>query len=164
MMRSLPAMEINATGVAHYYVERYPGLLDATVIDVRDAAQVSATEALGLRVRAAQTIMPSESSRESLARVYLRGVLGVQGGGRSFVPAGSRPLRRAPGLSGSPGLRIFDIEKDELDGVGVAVLDRVHGVDRGCPVSTVAQAGDVLTVSGQMSLMSCSVFSPPLSR
>ena len=63
--------EPSALGVARHYVERYPGLVDGLVIDRRDRAQSSAIEALGIRVRAAETVMIDERTRAALAREVL---------------------------------------------------------------------------------------------
>ena len=45
--------EASALGVARHYVERYPGLLDALVIDEIDAQQADAIRAIGVEVRVA---------------------------------------------------------------------------------------------------------------
>ena len=63
--------EPSALGVARHYVERYPGLVDGLVIDRRDQAQSPAIEALGIRVRAAETVMIDERTRAALAREVL---------------------------------------------------------------------------------------------
>jgi len=63
--------EPSALGVARHYVERFPGLVDGLVIDRRDQAQVPAIEALGIRVRAAETVMIDERTRAALAREVL---------------------------------------------------------------------------------------------
>jgi LPPG:FO 2-phospho-L-lactate transferase len=63
--------EPSAVGVARHYVERYPGLLDGLVIDQRDEGQAAAIEALGIRVRAAETVMVDEGTRAALAREVL---------------------------------------------------------------------------------------------
>ncbi len=63
--------EASALGVARHYVERHPGLLDSLVIDELDRAQAPAIEALGLRVRAAATVMPDDAARRRLAQTVL---------------------------------------------------------------------------------------------
>ena len=63
--------EASALGVARYYVERYPGLLDGIVIDEVDAAQAGDASALGIAVSTAQTLMQSDADREALARSML---------------------------------------------------------------------------------------------
>ncbi len=61
----------SAAGVATHYVERYPDLLDALVIDEVDYGDAPAIEALGLRVFPAATVMRSEPDRERLATEIL---------------------------------------------------------------------------------------------
>lgn len=63
--------EASAAGVARHYAERYPGLLDALVIDRRDQAHAPAIEALGIRVRVAETVMVDGETRVALARQVL---------------------------------------------------------------------------------------------
>jgi LPPG:FO 2-phospho-L-lactate transferase len=63
--------EASAVGVARHYVERYPGLLQAFVIDWRDVGQLEAIEALGLRVLVTDTVMSSDEDRAVLARRIL---------------------------------------------------------------------------------------------
>ena len=63
--------EPSALGVARHYVDRYPGLLDGLVIDRRDAAQTPSIGALGIRVRATETVMVDEESRATVAREVL---------------------------------------------------------------------------------------------
>lgn len=60
-------VEVSAKGVAGYYAE----LLDAFVIDVRDAAQVPAVEALGLACRATDSMMVSPEVARALAETVL---------------------------------------------------------------------------------------------
>jgi LPPG:FO 2-phospho-L-lactate transferase len=57
----------SALGVARHYVERYPRLLDALVIDRVDRTLAPEIEALGLKVLATGTVMRSDSDRERLA-------------------------------------------------------------------------------------------------
>jgi LPPG:FO 2-phospho-L-lactate transferase len=59
--------EPSALGVARHYVERYPEVVDALVIDRVDRTQAPPIEALGLKVLATGTVMRSESDRERLA-------------------------------------------------------------------------------------------------
>jgi len=63
--------EASALGVARHYVERYPGLLDAIVIDEQDADQSAAIAGLGIAARSAPTLMQSDADREALARIAL---------------------------------------------------------------------------------------------
>ncbi len=63
--------EASAEGVARHYVERYPDLLDALVIDALDSEAIPAIERLGLTVVAQQTVMSSEEDRAMLARSIL---------------------------------------------------------------------------------------------
>jgi LPPG:FO 2-phospho-L-lactate transferase len=60
-------MPSTALGVAEYYVDRYPGLLDAIVLDIADAKQATAVEALGLQALVVKTVMTSLQDREQLA-------------------------------------------------------------------------------------------------
>jgi LPPG:FO 2-phospho-L-lactate transferase len=64
--------EASAEGVARHYLERYPGLLDALVIDALDREAIPAIERLGLTVVAEQTVMATEEDRAALARSILR--------------------------------------------------------------------------------------------
>jgi hypothetical protein len=48
-------------------VDRYPGLLDAIVLDIADAKQATAVEALGLQALVVKTVMTSLQDREQLA-------------------------------------------------------------------------------------------------
>lgn len=68
--------EASAEGVARHYVERYPGLLDALVIDTLDAEAIPAIERLGLTVVAEQTVMATEEDRATLARSIVERFLG----------------------------------------------------------------------------------------
>ena len=63
--------EASALGVARHYVERYPGLLDAMVIDRLDADSAPDIETLGLRVLIAQTVMSTDADRAALAEAIL---------------------------------------------------------------------------------------------
>jgi len=59
--------EASALGIARHYA----GLIDAVVLDYRDAALVPAIEALGLRTRLAQTLMQTDEEKRALAAVCL---------------------------------------------------------------------------------------------
>jgi LPPG:FO 2-phospho-L-lactate transferase len=63
--------EASALGIARHYMERYPALLDALVIDEVDAVQAPAIEALGPVVHVTDTIMRDQPGRERLAREVL---------------------------------------------------------------------------------------------
>lgn len=63
--------EPSALGVARHYAGRHPRLLDALVVDVRDAGEAPAIRALGLAVRTADTVMTDEAGRARLAREVL---------------------------------------------------------------------------------------------
>jgi hypothetical protein len=58
---------VSAAGVAQYYAERYPRLLDGFVVDRTDAPLAARIEALGLRVLVADTLMPGDGERARLA-------------------------------------------------------------------------------------------------
>ena len=60
--------EVSARGVAGLYGN---DLLDGYLLDARDADQVEAVEALGIRCRAAETLMRSPAVAEALAREVL---------------------------------------------------------------------------------------------
>ena len=60
--------EASALGVARHYVQRYPGLLDAIVIDDVDSQEADAIRALGFAVRVAGTLMLSDDDRREVAR------------------------------------------------------------------------------------------------
>ncbi len=64
-------LDVSPAGVA----ARYRGLIDAFVMDQVDAKMVPTVEALGLRVRTAQSIMRTDADREFLARSCLEFVL-----------------------------------------------------------------------------------------
>ena len=59
--------EASARGVASHYVTRYPGLLDAFVIDTADAGAAAEIEALGLEVLVTGTVMSDHEDRRRLA-------------------------------------------------------------------------------------------------
>jgi LPPG:FO 2-phospho-L-lactate transferase len=63
--------EPSALGVARHYVERYPGLLDAIVIDEVDAEQADDIHALGLAVLTTDTLMQSIDDRLRLAQTMV---------------------------------------------------------------------------------------------
>jgi LPPG:FO 2-phospho-L-lactate transferase len=63
--------EASAKGVAAHYVSRYPGLLDAFVIDTADAGAAAAIEALGLEVLVTGTVMRDHEDRRWLAAEIL---------------------------------------------------------------------------------------------
>jgi LPPG:FO 2-phospho-L-lactate transferase len=59
--------ESSADGVAHHYLDRHPGLLDAIVIDELDADLAPTIEALGLAVLVAASVMRDDRDRARLA-------------------------------------------------------------------------------------------------
>ncbi len=59
--------ESSALGVAQHYQQRYPGLLDALVIDTRDVDAADDIGALGLEVLVTDTVMREHADRERLA-------------------------------------------------------------------------------------------------
>jgi LPPG:FO 2-phospho-L-lactate transferase len=63
--------EASAFGVARHYADRYPGLLDGLAIDIVDADQAPAIEALGLMVLVTDTVMRSDEDRARLAEEVL---------------------------------------------------------------------------------------------
>jgi LPPG:FO 2-phospho-L-lactate transferase len=63
--------EATALGVAALYAERYPGLLDAMVIDLLDRELRPGVEALDLRVLVTQTVMTTDMDRSALATTIL---------------------------------------------------------------------------------------------
>jgi LPPG:FO 2-phospho-L-lactate transferase len=63
--------EASASGVARHYVERYPGLLDAIIIDEVDANEADAVRALGIAVGVARTLMLSNDDRREVALAAL---------------------------------------------------------------------------------------------
>lgn len=64
-------MPVTALGVAQYYVERYPGLLDRFVIDISDGGLRDAVAALGLDVLVTDTIMKTRQDKKALAEQLL---------------------------------------------------------------------------------------------
>ena len=56
---------------AHAVAQHYRGLIDGLVLDVRDAHQAPAIEALGLRVALEDTLMVDSQSRQRVARAAL---------------------------------------------------------------------------------------------
>jgi LPPG:FO 2-phospho-L-lactate transferase len=65
-------MPSSALGVAEYYVTRYPGLLDGVVLDIVDASEAKAVEALGLTPLVVKTVMTSLKDRQQLAQDVLK--------------------------------------------------------------------------------------------
>ena len=63
--------EASALGVARHYQERYPGLVDALVIDELDAAASRPIRDLGLEVLVTGTVMRDDTHRERLAATIL---------------------------------------------------------------------------------------------
>jgi LPPG:FO 2-phospho-L-lactate transferase len=59
--------EVSALGVARYY----KGLIDGFVLDAQDAALAAKIEALGMRVRAADTMMRNDKDKQRLAATAL---------------------------------------------------------------------------------------------
>ncbi len=70
LFRSLGG-EPSAAGVAAHYQQRYPGLLDALVIDTQDAALVDAVRATGIEPLVSSTVMRDHADRQRLAEVIL---------------------------------------------------------------------------------------------
>lgn len=66
MMDSL-SMPVSALGVANYYTQQYPQLLDGFVIDHADAMAAPDIEALGLKVLLANSVMRSDQDKANLA-------------------------------------------------------------------------------------------------
>ncbi|OGN82650.1 MAG: 2-phospho-L-lactate transferase [Chloroflexi bacterium GWC2_73_18] len=66
-MLAATGIEVSAAGVAQYYAERYPRLLDGFVVDRSDAALAARIEALGPRVLVADTLMTGDGERARLA-------------------------------------------------------------------------------------------------
>jgi LPPG:FO 2-phospho-L-lactate transferase len=60
----------SATEVARHYARR--GLLDGFVLDVRDAADRDAIEALDVAVQVTDTVMTSAEDRQRVARAALQ--------------------------------------------------------------------------------------------
>ena len=59
--------EVSALGVARYY----KGLIDGFVLDAQDAALAAKIEALGMRVRVADTMMRNDKDKQRLATTAL---------------------------------------------------------------------------------------------
>ena len=70
LFRSLGG-EPSAAGVAAHYQERYPGLLDALVVDTQDAGLVERIGATGVVAVAAPTVMRDHADRQRLAETIL---------------------------------------------------------------------------------------------
>jgi LPPG:FO 2-phospho-L-lactate transferase len=70
LFRSLGG-EPSAAGVAAHYQERYPGLLDALVVDTQDADLVERIGATGVVAVAAPTVMRDHADRQRLAETIL---------------------------------------------------------------------------------------------
>jgi LPPG:FO 2-phospho-L-lactate transferase len=70
LFRSLGG-EPSAAGVAAHYTERYPGLLDALVIDEQDADLADRVRATGLEPMVAATVMRDHDDRRRLAEAIL---------------------------------------------------------------------------------------------
>lgn len=66
MMAEL-GVPVTALGVARYYCERYPGLLDYFVIDESDATLAAEIVGLGVDVRVVPTVMKSRENKQRLA-------------------------------------------------------------------------------------------------
>jgi LPPG:FO 2-phospho-L-lactate transferase len=65
-------LEVSAAGVAQYYGERYPRLLDGFVLDARDEGLRPRIEALGLRALVTDTVMEDDAKRITLAETILQ--------------------------------------------------------------------------------------------
>jgi LPPG:FO 2-phospho-L-lactate transferase len=70
LFRSLGG-EPSAAGVAAHYQERYPGLLDALVIDTQDADLAGRISASGVEAVVAPTVMRDHADRQRLAEAIL---------------------------------------------------------------------------------------------
>lgn len=75
MMAEL-GVPVTALGVAQYYCERYPGLLDHFVIDVSDATLAEEIGELGVAVTVASTVMKNREDKQRLAQFTLDLVAG----------------------------------------------------------------------------------------
>lgn len=64
-------MPVTALGVAQYYCERYPGMVDYFVIDQSDAELGDEIRSLGLEVAVTATVMKTREDKRSLARYCL---------------------------------------------------------------------------------------------
>jgi LPPG:FO 2-phospho-L-lactate transferase len=72
MLQTIEGREASASGVVAHYRERHPGLVDAFVIDERDAPQADAIRAAGPEtLHLLDTVMTSHAIRESLATAIL---------------------------------------------------------------------------------------------
>jgi LPPG:FO 2-phospho-L-lactate transferase len=71
MMAEL-GMPVTAPGVAQYYCERYPGLLDCFVIDQSDAELADEIRDLGVEVSVTSTVMNTRADKRNLARYSLQ--------------------------------------------------------------------------------------------
>jgi LPPG:FO 2-phospho-L-lactate transferase len=76
MMAEL-SMPSSALGVAEYYANRYPGLLDGFVLDLADASEAMAVEALGIAPLVVKTVMTSLQDRQQLAKDVLKFASGL---------------------------------------------------------------------------------------
>ena len=65
-------MPSSALGVAEYYADRYPGLLDGFVLDLADASEAMAVQALGMAPLVVKTVMTSLPDRQQLAKDVLK--------------------------------------------------------------------------------------------
>jgi LPPG:FO 2-phospho-L-lactate transferase len=63
--------EASATGFVTHYRDRYPGLVDAFVVDAVDAAEAEALRAGGVAVETLDTVMRSHADRRRLAEALL---------------------------------------------------------------------------------------------
>lgn len=68
MLRSLGAGESGVRGVAAYYAERFPGVVDLLVVDEGDAAEKDALAGYGIRAASVPIVIPDEPRRAALAR------------------------------------------------------------------------------------------------
>ncbi len=75
-MLAAQGMEVSPVGVARHYA----GLLDGFVLDTQDATYTERVAALGMTVRAEQTVMRDDADRESLARAVLAFAAGLAAG------------------------------------------------------------------------------------
>jgi LPPG:FO 2-phospho-L-lactate transferase len=63
--------DASATGVVEHYRTAYPGLVDAFVLDVTDAEEVTALQAGGVRCTSLDTVMRTHQDRQRLAEDIL---------------------------------------------------------------------------------------------
>ncbi len=70
MMRT-QGYEATSTGVAAFYAERYPGLLDVLALDTADADQAEPVRRAGIRPLVTPTVMYEEQDRRALAVALL---------------------------------------------------------------------------------------------